>query len=59
MRIFGLMVTGSWIGFGYSLGTGNRVGEITFPIISVIISIVATAFEMLQPIELERAGWDD
>jgi hypothetical protein len=60
MIIFKLMIMGSWIGFGYGLGTNNLVAEILFPIIAIGLSFLAAAFEVLQPVELEKAGnWED
>lgn len=60
MRLFGLIITGFWIGFGWSWGTGNRIGEIVLPICAVFVSLIATAFELIKPIELEKAGeWDE
>lgn len=58
MRLFGLIITGFWIGFGWSWGSGNRIGEIIFPICAIVISILAAAFELIKPIELENAGWN-
>ena len=60
MRLFGLMATGSWIGFGYAIGTHNLAAEIIFPILAIIVSVFGVAYDLLKPVELEKAGnWDE
>lgn len=59
MFIFAIMTTGSWIGFGYSIGTHNMAGKILFPIIAITGSIVSAAVSLLEPIELNKYEWDD
>jgi hypothetical protein len=59
MRLFGLLATGAWIGFGYAIGTHNLIAAIIFPVLALIVSIFGVAYDLLKPVEPEKAGWDE
>jgi hypothetical protein len=59
MFVFALASVGSWIGFGYCLGTNNLAGKIAFPIIAFVVSIVGEAAKLIEPVKLQRYDWGD